>query len=361
MMNQESSTSPTILVTGSEGFIGDRLVHASYPHYRVASFDIARPKKSPLLQDFIHCDMTSDASVGRALSELREKCGSHLASVVHLAAYYNFSGEPSPLYEELTIEGTRRLLNGLREFDVDQFIFASTLLVMKPAEKDEEIDELSPKQAEWDYPKSKLITERVVEQERGDMKAVILRVSGVYDDECNSLPIAQHMRRIYEEQLESYVFPGDPEKGQPFVHIDDFVDCVHRVIERRRELGDFETFLIAEPDIVSYEELQDFLGSLLHGKEWPTIRIPKAVAKAGAWVREKVAPEGDEPFIKPWMIDLADQHYPVETDKANEQLGWQPKRLLRDTLSSMAADLLHDPEGWYEKHGLPMPERKGSR
>ena len=360
-MSKQPSISPTILITGSEGFIGDRLVHASYPHYRVASFDIARPKKSPLLQDFIHCDMTSDASVGRALSELRGKRGSHLASVVHLAAYYDFSGEPSPLYEELTIEGTRRLLNGLREFDVDQFIFASTLLVMKPAEKNEEIDENSPKEAAWDYPKSKLITERVVEQERGNMKAVILRVSGVYDDECSSLPIAQHMRRIYEEQLESYVFPGDPKKGQPFVHIDDFIGCIHRVIELRDELGDFETFLIAEPDVVSYEELQAFLGSLIHGKEWPTVRIPKVVAKARAWVQEKLSEEGEEPFIKPWMIDLADQHYPVEIDRAREKLGWEPKRRLRDTLSSMAADLLHDPEEWYERHGLPMPESKESR
>lgn len=360
-MSEKSSIGPDILITGSEGFIGDRLVHASYPHYRVASFDVARPKKLPSQQDFIHCDLTSDASVGRALSELRRKCGSRLSSVVHLAAYYDFSGEPSPLYEELTIDGTRRLLNGLREFDVEQFIFASTLLVMKPAEEGEGIDEDSPKEAAWDYPKSKLITERVVEQERGDMKAVILRVSGVYDNECNSLPIAQHMRRIYEEQLESYVFPGDPKKGQPFVHVDDFIDCVHRVIERREELGDFETFLVAEPDIVSYEELQDFLGSLLHGKEWPTVRIPKAAAKAGAWVRERISKEGDERFIKPWMIDLADQHYPVEIDKARQKLGWKPKRRLRDTLSRMAADLLHDPEAWYEKHGLPMPERTGSR
>lgn len=360
-MIEQPNIGPDILITGSEGFLGDRLVNAFYPRYRVASFDIARPTKRPSIQDFIHCDLTSDASVGRALGLLRKKSGSHLTSVIHLAAYYDFSGEPSPMYEELTIDGTRRLLNGLREFEVEQFVFASTLLVMKSAEKGEEIDETSPVRAEWEYPKSKLVTERVVEQERGGMKAAILRVSGVYDDECNSLPIAQQMRRIYEQQLESYVFPGDPEKGQPFVHVDDFVDCVRRVIERRDQLADVETFLIAEPDILTYEEMQEFLGSLLHGEDWPTIRIPKAVAKAGAWVREKFSGEGDEPFIKPWMIDLADQHYPVEIDKAREKLGWEPKKRLRNTLSRMAAHLLHDPEAWYVQHGLPMPERQESR
>jgi hypothetical protein len=42
-------------------------------------------------------------------------------------------------------------------------------------------------------------------------------------------------------------------------------------------------FLLAEPDVMSYEELQDQLGRLIHGREWPTIRIPKPVDKAGAW------------------------------------------------------------------------------
>jgi hypothetical protein len=31
---------------------------------------------------------------------------------------------------------------------------------------------------------------------------------------------------------------------------------------------------------MSYAALLDRLGGLIHGKDWPTIRIPKAVAKA---------------------------------------------------------------------------------
>ncbi len=49
-----------------------------------------------------------------------------------------------------------------------------------------------------------------------------------------------------------------------------------------------EVFLVAEPDVMSYEELQDRIGKLLHGSEWPTIRIPKSTAKgrdAGKWMR----------------------------------------------------------------------------
>jgi nucleoside-diphosphate-sugar epimerase len=83
--------------------------------------------------------------------------------VIHLAAYYDFSGEPSPLYRTLTVEGTRRLLRALQQFKVEQFVFSSTLLVMKPVEQDEVNTERSVTENEeemWDYPRSKIEAER---------------------------------------------------------------------------------------------------------------------------------------------------------------------------------------------------------
>jgi hypothetical protein len=66
---------------------------------------------------------------------------------------------------------------------------------------------------------------------------------------------------------------------------------------------------------------------LIHGEEWPAIRIPKAVAKAGARAQENIL--GQETFIKPWMIDLADTHYPVEIERARGRLGREPRHRLQ--------------------------------
>ena len=350
---------PVVLITGSEGLIGDRVVKALAGSYDEVGFDIERPWKHPEILDFTHCDLTKDESVTQALETLRNRHGNHIANVVHLAAYYDFSGEPSPLYRELTIEGTRRLLRGLRSFQVEQFIFASTLLVMKPAEElTDRLTESSPTGPEWAYPKSKMITEQVIDDERGPMKAVILRMSGVYDEDGNSLPLGQQISRIYEKDFTSFFFPGDPRRGQPVVHLDDLTDCIRRCIERRDELDDCEVFLIAEPEIVSYGELQDRIGEGLHGSEWPTIRIPKPIAKAGAWVQDKLSGD-DEVFIKPWMVDIADDHYPVEINKARRKLGWEPIRRLRDSLDVILYRLKNDPKRWYEANGLKYPhERK---
>jgi nucleoside-diphosphate-sugar epimerase len=350
---------PTILITGVSGLVGSAIVPRLKPDYTVVGLDISQ--ETDLDIEILDMDLTDDKSVRDVLKRIKESHGSEIASIIHLAAYYDFTGEDSPLYEKLTVEGTRRLLRELhkQQFNVEQFIFSSSLLVMEPDEKGRRISELSPTRAEWAYPESKLKAEEVISEERGNIPAVILRIAGVYDEYCHSLPISQQIARIYEKQLESYVFPGDASHGQALVHLEDLADCVRRAVDRRKELEPESLFLIAEPDVMSYAELQDQIGLLIYGEEWPTLRIPKFVAKAGAWVQGKLASDDSEkPFIKPWMIDLADDHYAAVINRARLKLGWDPAHRLRNTLPAMIEHLKADPEQFYKDNKLPVEELK---
>jgi nucleoside-diphosphate-sugar epimerase len=353
---QLGGAKPAVVVTGSTGLIGSRLVGSLSNRSRMVGLDVKPPKALPEGTAFVECDLTSRESVAAAMRLTQRHVGSRLASVVHLAAYYDFTGEPSPLYDELTVEGTRHLLRALQQFEVEQFVFSSSLLVMQPAGEGRNLTESSPTEATWDYPRSKLEAEEVIRREHGSIPVVILRIAGVYDEGGHSIPIAQQIARIHGKDLESYFFPGDADHGQAFVHLEDLIDAFQHVIDRRHELGAYEVMLIAEPDVMGYEELQDRIGESLHGREWPTIRIPKALAKAGAWVQNKIAGEDDPTFIKPWMIELADAHYPVEIARARSRLGWEPKHRLRDTLPEMLRRLKQDPKRWYETNGLPAPD-----
>jgi nucleoside-diphosphate-sugar epimerase len=347
---------PLALVTGGSGFLGTAIVADLVRDHDVVTLDRDPPGEGSRQTGHVRCDLTDDRSVSEALRAVRERFGARLASVIHLAAYYDFSGEDSPLYESLTVEGTRRLVRGLRDFEVGQIVFSSTLLVMKPVEsKDDVLTEDSPTQAEWAYPESKLRAEAVLREEHGGVPVVVLRLAGVYDDLCRSIPIAQQIARIHQKTLESYFFPGDPQRGQPFLHLQDVVSCFRKTVEARRRLGPYEVFLAAEPEVVSYGEVQEILGKAIHGKAWPTIRIPAPLAKAGAWVKERLGSE-EETFIKPWMIDLADAHYPCSIERAKARLRWAPRRRLRATLPRMARALRADPAKWYEAHRLPVPE-----
>ena len=57
-------------------------------------------------------------------------------------------------------------------------------------------------------------------------------------------------------------------------------------------------------------------------------------------------------FIKPWMIDLADDHYALDITRAKNLLDWEPTRSLRDTLPKMIDTLKADPQRWYHENKL---------
>jgi len=143
-MDLEKENKPLILVTGSAGLIGSRVVESLSADYMMVGMDVKEPKQRTAKSDFIECDLTKDESVSSAFDMARERHGDRIASVIHLAAYYDFTGQPSDLYQKLTVEGTFRLLKELKEFQTEQFVFSSSLLVMEEAEEGEKLTEFSP-------------------------------------------------------------------------------------------------------------------------------------------------------------------------------------------------------------------------
>ncbi len=343
----------TVIITGSSGLIGSEVVRGLAARYNVIGFDRSGPPHPPPEAECICVDLTSDENTAEAFERVRCGYGTRIASVIHLAAYYDFSGEPSPLYENLTVGGTERMLRALQAFEVGQFVFSSTMLVHAPTEPGHPINEDSPLDPKWPYPQSKVDTEKLIQRKRGNIPTVILRIGGVYDDHGHSIPIAHQVQRIYERQITSKLYPGDTSHGQAFIHLDDVVEAIALAVERRAQLPMETTLLLGEPDTVSYDELQRTFGRLIHDEEWETRHIAKQLAKAGAWVEDAV-PFHDA-FIKPWMIDLADDHFELDISRARSALGWEPRHSLRDTIPKMIAALKNDPEGWYRENRLTFP------
>ena len=344
-----------VLITGANGRIGTALMQRLSKRFdNVVGFDRQAPAPPPPDCVAIPVDIASDESVREGLRILREHHGAKIAAVVHLAAYYDFLGTPSPKYDEITVEGTRRLLHGLREgFEVGQFIFSSTMLVHQPGEPGVFITEDSPIGPTWAYPESKVRTEALIRAEHGAIPVVLLRIAGVYDDHCHSPPLAHQMQRIYERQFSSHLYSGETSHGQSFIHENDLLDAIERAIDRRTQLPPEVAILLGEPETLSYDELQHTLLRLIHHESWETHNVPGPIAKAGAWVQDLLP--GQDPFIKPWMIDRANDHYALDITRARTLLDWAPGHTLRKTLPKMVAALQADPPGWYHENELELP------
>ena len=340
-----------VLVTGSSGYLGGAIIRRLADKYRLVGLDRPGGPTPPSPAQPIDVDLGNEKSVREALENVRKQFGGRIASVIHLAAYYDVSGDPNPLYDKITVQGTRRLIDALQEFEVDQFIFASTMLVHRPTDMpDETIDEDWPIDPQWAYPESKVKAERLLRKKHGGIPVVLLRIAGVYDDIGHSPFVAQQISRIYEHRLTAHLYPGMLCANQSFVHLDDLTEAVARLIERRGDLPAELPLLVGEPEALGYEEVQNIIGCALHGEEWTTIRIPQPIARAGAWLQEEVL--GEDGFIKPWMVEASNDHYILDIGRARSLLDWEPQHKLRDTLPKMIAALKRDPTGWYKENKL---------
>ncbi|WP_459617929.1 NAD-dependent epimerase/dehydratase family protein [Bordetella sp. 2513F-2] len=353
---------PALLITGASGNLGAPLARYLSQQYRIIGLD--RKARDDLGFPVFEADLASEDSVRQAIAQVAQACGGRLAAVIHLIAYFDATGADSPLYRTVNVDGTAHLLRALRDAcKVERFVYASTMLVHAPGKPGELIDEDQPYGPQYVYPRSKLEAEEVVRREHGDIPYVILRLAGVYDETTLVPTLAQQIARIYERDFESYFYSASNQVGQAMLHRDDLHEAIRRLLARRRGLPPDLELLLGETEALGYDALQDEIGRLVHGiHDWPTIRVPKAVATAGTWLREKLEPlvpdaldQGEKPFIKPYMIAMSDAHYALDTNRAEQSLGWRPRHRLKRVLPAIIARLRQDPLAWYCAQGIKAP------
>jgi nucleoside-diphosphate-sugar epimerase len=349
-------TKKVVIITGSCGRIGASVAKKLGEQYRIVGFELLKAIYASKNEELVPVDISSDESVHQAFKHIQYFYGKQITSVIHLAAYYSFSDQDYTKYDKITVQGTKRLLKALQDFDVEQFIFSSTMLVHAPCAMNETIHEDSPLVPKWAYPRSKVATENVIHAERGKIPTVNLRIAGVYDDMCHSIPIANQIQRLYEKQLVAHLFSGNLAHGASFLHMADLVDAIDLCVKKRKELPQETTLLLGEPKTLSYDYLQTRISEILFQSHFKTYSLPKGLAKLGSFLQNNL-PFMPPTFIKPWMIDLADDNYILDISLAKRLLGWIPKHTLDSTLPLMIESLKKDPLSWYKANGLQPSSR----
>lgn len=348
---EKKNNSDVVVVSGSSGLIGSAIIKRLAGKYQLVGLDRDGPPYPPIEAECIPMDITNEDSILRAMDRIYYEFGKRITSVIHLAAFYDFSGKPSNLYEEITVRGTERLLSALQRFEVDQFVFSSTNLIYKPTQPGRKIAEDCPIEPNWAYPESKVDTEKLIADKRGNIRTVTLRIAGIYDNWCHSIPLSHQIQRIFEKQITSHFYSGNIKHGNVFLHLDDMTDALEATVLRKDILPDGVALNIGEPETPTYEELQETLGLLIHGEKWNTYEIPAPLAKAGAWAMDLFG----DPFIKPWMIDRANDHYELDISRARNLLDWHPKHKLLTALPEIIKNLKSDPLRWYKENNLDIP------
>jgi len=111
------SALPRVIVTGGSGFLGRRLVGSLLARARVVGID-RRPRAEAYVPDhenmsWFQIDLGDAAAVEETFAEIR--AAGRVDAFIHLAAYYDFTGEEDPEYERTNVAGLGHVLDVSRK------------------------------------------------------------------------------------------------------------------------------------------------------------------------------------------------------------------------------------------------------
>lgn len=212
-----------VLVTGSRGFIGRKIVEELKKRkYAVKEFDLE-----------LGNDLLKEKDCEGAVKGVNV--------VIHLAAELN---EESPLLWKVNVDGTKNLVKAAAKNRVGRFIFASSVGVY--GDTKERVDEESEFAPKTDYEKSKVEAEKVLEGFQEEISITILRPAIV-------LGANKYWEKNLKVVRKGFPLIGNGGNKWQTVDVKDVVSAVVFVLERKETEG--EDYIVAEENASSLKEL----------------------------------------------------------------------------------------------------------
>jgi len=279
------------LVTGSEGFVGRKLVNSLEEEAANVlkidlndGIDITNWKQ---LNDYLKRETNIDVIF-------------HLAAIVFVP--YTIIN-PGITYKT-NILGTLNMLEIAREMNIKKFVFASTYVYGTP--KYLPIDETHPIQVTTPYHRSKIIGEELCKGYYEDygLNCIVLRPFNIYGNGQSKDFLIPH---IIDQLPSGKIELKDPDPMRDYIYIDDVISAYISTITY--DSRGFDVFNIGTGVSYSVKEIVDRVVNLSQKEIEVTYNSEK----------RKMEIENSVANIK----------------KANELLGWQPKIDINEGLSRM--------------------------
>lgn len=230
------SEKETVLVTGGAGYIGSHTVKQLLrKNYEVVVFDnlVSGHEEFILAEHFVEGDIGNRELLDETFRKYEPE------AVMHFAAHCRVGESvrnPAKYYENNVVRGLT-LLNAVRDFGIEKFIFSSSAAIYGDP-KDVPIKEESPKEPENPYGRTKLIFERILEDysEAYPLSACSLRyfnaagtdpegeLGEIHDPETHLIPVVLEAAAGERDYIEIFGTDYDTPDGtaiRDFIHVND--------------------------------------------------------------------------------------------------------------------------------------------
>ncbi len=330
-----------VLVTGATGLVGAnltrQLVEADHD-VRALVFDRHHALEG-VEAEVVQGDVREPDSIDAAVAGMD--------AVVHLAAVIAIERTPNPLLTDVNVVGTRNVVAACRAAGVQRLVHVSSVhaLAREPAHRAFDEDRsLATEASAHPYDRSKALGElEVLAGVEQGLDAVILTPVGVFGPhDYGPSPTGELLCQLAHRQV-----PGLVRAGFWWVDARDVAAACVSALTRGRAGARY----LLHSEYVTTPELGAWCA------EATGVAAPRLVAPL--WLASMTAPlakawaqaTGRRPLYTPAALDILRHHQVIETTRARDELGFEP-RPVRESV--------HDTVAWLRSDGR-IPPAPGTR
>jgi len=346
---------PAIVVTGASGFLGRHLLGALRPDRRVVAIDRLSQGEAEIAEHpnlrWYQIDLADAVALRDVFGEIRRWGGAR--ALVHLAAYYDCTGEPNPEYERTNVRATRLVLENSKDLGLRRFIFSSSIAACPFSSPGHPITEDTPPDGKHVYAVSKRAGEEMLREHAAYFPTCSVRFAALFSDWCQYPPLYSFLETWLSERWKGRILGGRGESAIPFLHVRDATDFVLRLLERLDDLEREEVLLASTDGATSHNQLYETAIACHFGEKRQAIRVPRWLCGPGIRTLDLAGRLlGDRPFERPWMARYVDRSLEIDASRTRQKLGWSPRSSLGilERIPFMIEHRGADPVQWHGRN-----------
>ena len=300
----------TVLVTGSDGFIGSRVVSCISSSHIVKAGVRSLISANKLEARFKIGEITATTQWCDKLTDV--------STIIHLAAVaHNNSNDPNYI-NEVNVKGTINLAQQAVKMGVKRFVFISSIGVLGNTTFTP-FNEKSPEVPHSPYAESKLQAEKGLLKiaRESELEVVIIRPVLVYGRGAPG-NFAKLVNLVHKVPILPFALCNNK---RSFISVYNLVDFISTCVDHPKAKN--EIFCISDGNDVSIRELTDGIAEGLT-KKLIQLPIPMSIFK----LLGKIT--GKSEYIEQLIGDLQ-----VDSSKARDLLGWNPPFTMAETLRKL--------------------------
>jgi nucleoside-diphosphate-sugar epimerase len=325
-----------VLVTGASGFLGGHLAELLTAN-RLEVVPMVRKTSGTSLLDRLGlekrvADLTEPQTLRAAVRGVD--------AVIHLAAYYTLHGK-NELYDLVTVQGTKSILDACLKEGVTRFIYGSSTEAIGavgniPASEDH------PPNPQNEYGRSKLRAESVLREYDGKLETTTIRPSGIYGPRNLDDISYYFITSCAKNSLSTRILIEHGSAAIQFVHVRDAAQGFYLALTNANSIG--KTYFISEDKWHTYREVYEII-SRITGRKPPTLSLSRSAKTLIYPVFITKSIFGQWSFLwDPMSVDAATSNRAYSIEKAKTELGYLPEYSLEQGLKETIQ--------WYRDNGI---------